>query len=330
MKRIWRGLSGAVMGLVVLAHAHAAHAELRVVVTIKPIHSLVTQLMEGIGTPDLLVAGASSPHTFSLKPSNVRAINAADVFVRVSEAVEPFTGKIISALPETVEVVTLEEAPGLELLDIRTSGTFEAHGHHGDDALGDEPGHGDHHGATDGHIWLDPDNAKAIVAYLADVLSKRSPEDGAKLKDNAAKLNERIDALTAKLLAGTAPLKGKPFVAFHDAYQYFEKRFGLDAVGSITISPTVRPSAKRLTELRRKIRSLDAVCVFAEPLFQPKLIAAVTEDTRARSGTLDPLGIDLAPGRDLYFELMQNLAAGFVACLVPVGQGETAEHAIEH
>ncbi len=326
MKRFWRGLIGAAMGLAVLAQASAALAELRVVVTIKPIHSLVTQVMEGIGTPDLLVSGSNSPHTFSLKPSNVRAINAADVFIRVSEAVEPFTGKIKAALPETVEVVTLEDAPGLELLDIRSSGTFEMHADHDEDAHGhgDEDGEGVHHGAKDGHIWLDPDNAKAIVNYVANVLAKRAPNDAARIEANATRLNARIDALTAELDDEMRPLRGKPFVVFHDAYQYFEKRFGLDAVGSITTNPTVRPSAKRLTELRQKIRSLDAGCVFAEPFFQPKLIAAVTEGTNARSGTLDPLGVILEPGPKLYFELMRALAAGLTACLDPGSQGDLA------
>jgi zinc transport system substrate-binding protein len=240
---------------------------------------------------------------------NLRAINSADVFIRVSEGLEPFTRKVVSALPDSVRLVTLDETPGLKLLDQRTSGTFETHHHDAAEGTHDE------RGGKDGHIWLDPDNAKAIVAYLANALSERSPADAAGLNANAAQLNAKIDALTAGIETETKPLKGKPFVVFHDAFQYFENRFGLDAVGSITVSPQVQPSAKRLTELRRKIRSLRAVCVFAEPLFQPNLVAAVTEGTDARSGTLDAEGMSLEPGADLYFELMANLAAGLKSCL---------------
>jgi zinc transport system substrate-binding protein len=265
--------------------------------------------MEGIGTPALLIDGAASPHTFSLKPSGVRAINGADVFIRVSEGLEPFTGKIVKALPESVRLVTLEETPGLKLLDLRRNGTFEVHR----DEAGEET-HGAHAG-KDGHIWLDPDNAKAIVTHLADVLSMRSPAHADKLRANALRLNAEIDELAATIEAETKPLKDKPFVVFHDAYQYFEKRFGLDAVGSITVGPDVQPSAKRLTELRRRIRALKAVCVLAEPLFQPHLVAAVSEGTDARAGTLDPEGMTLAPGADLYFDLMRNLAAGLKSCL---------------
>jgi len=290
-----------------------ALADLDVVVTIKPIHSLVTRLMDGIATPKLLVDGTASPHAFSLKPSHARSVNNANVFIRVSEAVEPFTGKIVKTLPETVRVVTLEDTPAVKLLAVRDSSTFQPHAA-SEASAGAEKASG-HHDAIDGHIWLDPDNAKAIVAYLTDVLAERSPAVAAKLKSNAAQLNADIDALTAELEETAESVKDKPFIVFHDAYQYFGKRFGVDAVGSVTASPEVPPSAKRLIELRAKIRALNVVCVFAEPLFQPKLIAAVIEDTDARSGTLDPSGVMLMAGKDLYFEMMRDLAAGLKACL---------------
>ncbi len=282
-----------------------------VVVTIKPIHSLVARVMEGVAEPTLLVEGSSSPHSFSLKPSHFRAIGKAGVFIRVSERLEPFTGKIVRALPDSVRLVTLADAPGIKLRNQRTTGTFDPHEHH-HDALAPDEGAG-----RDSHIWLDPDNAKAIGFYVGDVLGERYPQHAARFKANAARLGADIDILTAELEAVTAPLRDRPFVVFHDAYQYFDDRFDLDAVGSITVSPDVQPSAKRLSELRQKIRSLQAVCVFAEPLFQPRLVAALTEGTDARAGTLDPEGMSLAPGPQLYFTLMRNLAANLKGCLAP-------------
>jgi zinc transport system substrate-binding protein len=298
-----------------VARAGEPQGALKVVVTIKPIHSLVVRLLDGVAVPQLLVKGSASPHAFALKPSDVRALNDANVFIRVSDALEPFTRSIVNALPKSVDVVTLAEAPGVKLLEQRSGGTFEAHGEHGE--------HGEHesgddltaHGVPDGHIWLDPDNAKVIVAHLADVLSRHAPQYSTRIKENAARLAADLDALTATTAAETAPLKGKPFIVFHDAYQYFERRFGLEAAGAITVSPEQQPSAKRLSELRRKIAALGAVCVFAEPLFQPGLVAAVTEGSRAHAGTLDPEGMGLEPGGDLYFKLMRNLAAGFRSCL---------------
>ncbi len=290
----------------------AVHAEgVDVVVTIKPIHSLVAQVMEGVAAPTLLVEGSASPHSFSLKPSHIRAIDAAGVFIRVSERLEPFTGKIVRSLPESVRLVTLVDAPGIKLLSQRQTGTFERQRHDHD-----APDHADD-ASKDSHIWLDPDNAKAIGRYVGDVLSERYPQHAARFKANVERLAQQIDALTAELEATTKPLRGRPFIVFHDAYQYFDDRFDLDAVGSITVSPEVQPSAKRLTELRQKIRSLEAVCVFAEPLFQSRLVAALTEATDARAGTLDPEGMNLEPGPQLYFTLMRNLAGSLKACLAP-------------
>jgi zinc transport system substrate-binding protein len=298
-----------VLATALVAVPAMARAEVTdVVVTIKPIHSLVAQVMQGVGVPVLLVDGAASPHSFSLRPSQVRAIPTAGMFIRVSERLEPFTGKIVRALPDDVQLVTLVDVPGIKLLSRREDGTFDDHVH----APGDS-----HDTVKDSHLWLDPDNAKVIGNYLAGVLSARYPEHAERFKANAERLSSEVDALTGELEAATNPLRDRPFVVFHDAYQYFDARFRLDAVGSITVSPEVQPSAKRLTELRRKIRSLKAVCVFAEPYFQPALVAAVIEETDARAGTLDPEGLSLEPGPRLYFQLMRNLAASLKSCLAP-------------
>lgn len=308
---------------VALFAAAPAHAELKVTATIKPIHALVAQVMEGVGTPDLLVQGAASPHTYALKPSDARALNRADVFFRVSETVEPFTRKVVSALPASVRTITLADAPGIELLNVRTGETFEKHDHaheagdgHDHDKHDHTHDHDDHaHEARDGHVWLDPENARKMVAEIARVLSEASPADTEKFKTNAARADAALSALETEIARDLEPVKGKPFVVFHDAFQYFERRFGLAAVGSITISPDTQPSAKRLTEIRRKLATLSAACVFSEPQFQAKLVAAVTEGTSARSGTLDPEGALVEPGPRAYETLLRNLAGGLGSCL---------------
>ena len=343
--------------------ATAAKAdELAVTATIKPIHALVTQVMEGVGTPKLLVEGAASPHTYALKPSDARALNHANVFFRVSETVEPFTTRIVAALPESVRVVTLAEAPGIELLPIRRSETFEAHDHHEHDHAHDhgkhshadkhkdhahkdhghdhkghghdhehkhhahdhsehEHSHDDAHGhdshGMDGHVWLDPQNARKMLAEIARALSEAAPAHAETFRSNEKRAAAALDKLEEDIARDIAPLKGKPYVVFHDAYQYFERRFGLSPVGSITVSPEVRPSAKRLTEIRRKLAELDASCVFAEPQYQARLVTAVTEGTSARAGTLDPEGARVEPGPEAYATLLRNLATGMKSCLAP-------------
>lgn len=330
-------LLGAFLSLVSPAAADQA-GKPRVLVTIKPVHSLVAGLLDGIATPELLIDGRASPHSYALKPSDARALNRADVFIRVSESVEPFTAKIIAGLPSSVEVVTLDKVPDLVLLKVRTGATFEAHAHgaheeheeheheheqHGKtseehdkaDAHAGEADHDHAPGAIDGHIWLDPANAKLIARYLEATLAKRFPSHKERLGDNARKLTERIDALQASLEQRLHPIEGRPFVVFHDAFQYFELRFGLAAAGAITVNPEVPPGAKRISALRAQISKLGARCVFAEPQFRAKVVNAIAEGTKARVGVLDPIGFDLAPGSDLYFSLMTNLAGGLEACL---------------
>lgn len=313
--------AGAVMAAALLVAAIPASAELKVTATIKPIHALVAQVMDGVGTPTLLVQGAASPHTYALKPSDAKALHSADVFFRVSESVEPFTRKIVAALPASVRTVTLSEAPGIELLSVRTGETFERHDHSDDHEGHDHHDHGhadDHaHEARDGHVWLDPENARKMIAEIARVLAEASPANAAKFKVNADRADARLATLEAGIARDLEPIKGKPFVVFHDAFQYFERRFGLAAVGSITVSPEAQPSAKRLTEIRRKLAALSASCVFSEPQFQAKLVAAVTEGTSARSGTLDPEGALIDPGPAAYDTLLRNLASGLKACLSP-------------
>lgn len=315
---VWRVLARALAGagaLVTLASAALATSAPTVVVTIKPLHALVAQVMAGVGTPELLVKGASSPHTFALRPSETRMLHGAAVFVRMSEAVEPFTGRLVRSLPASVEVLTLQEAPRLKLLKRRSEATFEPHSHgrsghyhvHGHDNLKPD--------AVDGHAWLDPDNAVAMVERIADALSAKDPANAAQYRANREALSARLRVLGEELGHELQPIASRPYIVFHDAYQYLERRYGLNVVGSIFVSPEVPASAKRLRELRRKIAELGAVCVFAEPQIDTRLIENLIEGTSARSGILDPEGSALEPGPELYFTLMRKLAGSLKSCL---------------
>src|SRR5262245_2420590 len=282
-----------------LCFAGRAAAELQVVVTIKPLHALAAQVMAGAGAPELLVQGAASAHTYALKPSDAAKLNAADVFIRMSDTMEPFTAKVAKSLPKRVQVVTLQETKGLTLLNRRTGSTFEDedHGHGGH-------GHKHGHGAIDGHAWLDPVNAKLMADRIAQVLAAKEPAKAAVFRANADGLKGKLDALNEELARELAPVAGKPYVVFHDALQYFEGRYGLKVVGSIAISPEVPPSANRLSTLRKRVTSLGAVCVFAEPQFDTRLVDNLVEGTRARTASIDPEGSKIAAGPDLYFTLL--------------------------
>lgn len=302
--------------LLSVASASDARSDVVVVATIKPIHSLAAAVMAGAGTPKLLIDGAGSPHTFALKPSDARALQQARIVFRVSEGLEVFLNKVARSLPRTTQVVDLDEAPDLTLLPMRTGGAFGEHKHEPIKRGKRDHDHGHDHTANDGHIWLDPLNAKAIVRYMAQTLAAADPDKASLYQANADGVAVRIDALAADLTNDLNPVAGKTYVVFHDAYQYFERRFGLAAIGSVTISPENAPSAKRLTTLRRKITQLNAECVFAEPQFEPKLVGTVAEGTGARTGTLDPLGAAIPAGPELYETLMRTLASSLKSCLM--------------
>jgi zinc transport system substrate-binding protein len=278
-----------------------------VVVTIKPVHALVAGVMRGIAEPKLLVRGSSSPHAYALRPSDTAALYDAALFFRVSPQLEPFTPKIVQALPKEVQVVSVMDAPGVELLEVRRGPTFERNGRHAAHAGASD--------MVDGHAWLDPENAKAMVAYIAEILSRKDPAHSDAFRSNAQDLRQRLELLRRELEQTLTPIADRPYVVFHDAMHYFERRFGLNAVGSISVSPEIPPSAARLIELRKRLRAAGAQCAFAEPKFSTALVSAAVEGTGVRVGMLDPEAINLAPGPDLYFTLLRTLAADLTRCL---------------
>jgi zinc transport system substrate-binding protein len=285
-----------------------------VVTSIKPIHSLVSAIMQGVGEPKLIVDGAASPHTYNLKPSNARALQDARVIFWVGPGLEAFLEKPLQALGRDASIAELDNAPGLVKLPFREGGAFEPH----DDAQEHEHDHAeaDHdHDAFDTHLWLDPMNAKAIAAMITTTLVAADPANALTYQGNAKALNDRLDALDAEIKGIVAPVKGKPFIVFHDAYQYFEHRYGIRVAGSITVSPETIPGAERVSEIRHKVGELGATCVFAEPQFEPRLVNVVIEGTRAKSGVLDPEAATLKAGPDLYFTLMRGIADSMKDCL---------------
>lgn len=301
----------AATAIAALLVASAAEAGPKVVTTIKPVHSLVAGVMAGIGEPSLIVDGAGSPHTYSLKPSQARAVEQADMVVWIGHELEAFLEKLIETLGANARVLELAETDGLVRLKLREGGAFEGHGH--EETAEADDGHG--HDEFDMHLWLDPRNAAVMTRRIAEALAETDPANAERYRANGEATIGRLDELTAELDDMLAPVRNRPFVVFHDAYHYFENRFGLSAAGSITVSPDVMPGAERIAALRAKVRETGAACAFSEPQFEPKLVAVVTEGTDARAGVLDPLGADIEPGGELYFELMRRLAASVRDCL---------------
>ena len=301
-----------------LLFAGPAAAEVAVVASIKPVHALTAAVMQGAGTPHLIVQGGASPHSMSLKPSDARALQEAGVVVWVGEGLEAFLVSPLQSLAGKARVVELSEAAGLTRLPYRAGGAWADHDDHDEEheehAHEDEHEHA-HEEGIDMHLWLDPANAKAMVAAIAEALIAADPDNSGIYTANARIMEHRLDQLAQEIAHDLGPVKDVPFVVFHDAFQYLDTAFGLNNVGSITVNPEQPPGAARLSEIHGKIAELQARCVFAEPQFEPRLVQVVIEGTAAKTATLDPLGAAIPDGPDLYFTMMRENAASLKACL---------------
>ncbi|MDD9992566.1 MAG: zinc ABC transporter substrate-binding protein [Rhodospirillales bacterium] len=310
-----------------------AEDELRVVASIKPVHSLVSAVMAGVGEPHLIIRGHSSPHTFTMRPSDAEALEGADIVFMVGDTMETALAGPVDALAGHARVVKLVDTPGLVLRTVREGGAFEEHDHashgHGgmdDHADHDDHGHADHddhaddhddHGAFDLHVWLDPINGWTMARAIGGALSDVDPANAATYEANVDALLHRLNDLTGEIAQEVTPARGVPFIVFHDGYRYFEDRFGLTAAGSVVISPERAPGARRISELRERLHSLGVVCVFDEPQFDKRLVHTVIEGIDVKSGTVDPIGATIDNGPELYFTLLRNMASSFRDCLSP-------------
>ena len=295
--------------LSILTFFTPANAEIKVVASIKPIHSLASYLMDGIAKPDLIVDGYASPHGFAMKPSHAKMLQNADLIFWVGEDLESFLEKPLSSIAKKAEKIELMETKGLQVLKFRERNIFDEHDH-------DDHGHDDHdghaHGEFDPHIWLDPINAKAMLNEMAEHLIENDPKNEAKYKSNLAKALQEIDKLTIDVMTDLSSSVAS--IVFHDAYQYFEKRFNVNILGAFTVNTDVMPGAEQLAEIREIIEHDKVACVFSEPQFNPDIIKAVAKDMNIKTGVVDPLGATLDPGKDSYFNLIKNMSASFKGC----------------
>ena len=292
----------------------------RVAVDIAPIHSLVAQVMEGIGMPDLIIQPGATPHEYSLRPSEAAALQSADLVFWIGPDLTPWLEEAIETLAPAADLTTLMDIDGTVQLEFREDAVFEAHDHsdHADeddhDDHDDHADHGDHAG-HDPHAWLSPKNAMTWLEVIAGRLSAVDPVNSDAYVANAASGRAVIEALMGEVDATLDPVRGRAFIVFHDAYQYFQTDFDVSASGAISISDASDPSPARIAEIRGQIAEQGVDCVLAEPQFNPGLVATVLRGSDAQMGIVDPLGADLELGAELYPQLIRNLSNALAECL---------------
>ena len=318
-----------------LAFSTISKADLKVVTSIKPIHSLASYIMDGVGSPGLIVDGYNSPHNFQLKPSHAKMLEQADIIFWVGEDLENFLEKPLDTIANKGEKIELLEIKGIKKLKFRERNIFEEHDDHGHDAKKEEHDdhghdakkeehddhghdakkeeHDDHeghgHGEYDPHIWLDPINAKVILNEITEHLIENDSKNASTYKSNLAKALAKIDKLIIDVITETNT--DLSYVVFHDAYQYYENRFNVNILGAMTVNPDVMPGAEQIHEIHEVIEHDNVSCILSEPQFNPDIIKSIAKDTNVKTGVLDPLGANLKPGKDLYFDLIRNMSASF-------------------
>lgn len=341
----------------------------RVAVDIAPVHGLVARVMQGVGTPDLVIAPGASPHGYSMRPSEALALERADAVFWMGEALTPWLEGPLGTLAADAHVTELLEVPGTLKLEFRTGAIFEAHDHddghhdsehheedHADHADGhnheghddhdhdkhhdheahddhdhdkhddhaDHANHADHddhadhdghsHTGLDPHAWLAPENAELWLMAIAEELSELDPENAATYKANAAAGKAEIDAVIDEVNALLEPFRAKSFIVFHDAYQYFEKSFGLASAGAISLGDASDPSPARIAEIRAEVTERGVTCVFSEPQFNPGLVATVLDGTGAKTVVIDPIGTEIPTGPTFYTDLIIGLGKAMAHC----------------
>ena len=340
--------------LSILTFFTPANAEIKVVASIKPIHSLASYLMDGVAKPDLIVDGYASPHGFAMKPSHAKMLQNADLIFWVGEDIESFLEKPLSSIAKKAEKIELMEIKGLQVLKFRERNIFDDHDDHGHDDHDDhgkkeddhdhdhddhgkkEDDHDDHghddHGKKDGHDDHDDHDGHEghhhgefdphiwLDPVNAKVILKEMAEH---LIENDSKNEATYKSNLKKALNDidklTADVKAElnksvASIVFHDAYQYFEERFNVNILGAFTVNTDVMPGAEQLKEIREVIEHDKVSCIFSEPQFNPDIIKAVAKDTNVATGVIDPLGATLNPGKDLYFDLIGNMSKSFKGC----------------
>lgn len=285
---------------------------LNIVATIPPMGALALPFMADEDQIKVILTAGQTPHGFQMRPSHRFQLEQADIILAVGSGVDGWADKVLKSMPE--KVIWMQNLPGLVKIEQRNDAKWPKH-HHDED----EHSHADEHAheptklKQDPHIWLSPLNARLMAQAIAQKLSQASPKRSAEIEKDLQAWLADLQKLETQTRQDLQPVKSQPFIVLHDAFQYYERHFGLNGVGAIQINPELKPSLQKVLTLREQIQQQGVVCVFKEPQFPEKQVAYVVQDLAVNIGELDPLGrqLRLQP----YLKLLQNLSDSFKQCL---------------
>ena len=304
---LFAALSAALWG----SATQAANAA--VVASLKPLGFIASAIADGVTETQVLLPDGASEHDYSLRPSDVKRLQGADLVVWIGPEMEAFMEKSVSNIPAAKQVTIAQLKDVKPLLMKGADDDGDEHDHDHDHGEKGDAHH--HHGDYNMHLWLSPEIARASAVAIHEKLVELMPQSRAKLDANLKDFEAQLASTEKQVGNELAPLKGKGYFVFHDAYGYFEKQFGLTPLGHFTVNPEIQPGAQRLHEIRTQLVEQKATCVFAEPQFRPAVVEAVARGTSVRMGTLDPLGTNIKLGKTSYSAFLNQLANQYASCL---------------
>lgn len=284
----------------------SAHAEVRVLTSIKPLQLIAAAVQDGVAIPEVLLPPGASPHNYALRPSDVRKVQAVDLVYWIGPDMEGFLPRVLKG--RTLPSVAVQDLPGLKL---RHFGQ-DSHSH-AEEA--DEHDHDHRPGSLDAHLWLSPVNARVIATKMAADLSAADPATAARYESNLKAFDERLDALDLRLKKRLAAIADKPYFVFHEAFDYFEDAYGLKHAGVFSVAAEVQPGAQHVAAMRTRLQEVGKTCVFSEPPLRPRLAETLVAGLPVKLAELDALGGYTPATAQGYEQVLEKLGNDLAGCL---------------
>lgn len=284
----------------------SAHAEVKVLTSIKPLQLIAAAVQDGVAIPEVLLPPGASPHNYALRPSDVRKVQSVDLVYWIGPDMEGFLPRVLNG--RTLPSVAVQDLPGLKLR------RFAEDSHsHAEEA--DEHDHDHRPGSLDAHLWLSPVNARVIASKMATDLSAADPANAARYQSNVKAFDERLDALDLRLKTRLAGIAGKPYFVFHEAFDYFEDAYGLKHTGVFSVAAEVQPGAQHVAAMRARLQEVGKTCVFSEPPLRPRLAETLVAGLPVKLAELDALGGYTPATAQGYEQVLEKLGNDLAGCL---------------
>lgn len=284
----------------------SAHAEVKVLTSIKPLQLIAAAVQDGVAIPEVLLPPGASPHNYALRPSDVRKVQSVDLLYWIGPDMEGFLPRVLNG--RTLPSVAVQDLPGMKLR------RFAEDNHsHAEEA--DEHDHDHRPGSLDAHLWLSPINARVIAAKMAADLSAADPANAARYQSNLKAFDERLDALDLRLKKRLAGIEGKPYFVFHEAFDYFEDAYGLKHTGVFSVAAEVQPGAQHVAAMRARLQEVGKTCVFSEPPLRPRLAETLVAGLPVKLAELDALGGYTPATAQGYEQVLEKLGNDLAECL---------------